>query len=627
MAKCSGAVCSMWGDPHVDSCDNAQYDCHADGLITMMENHLFKIQGHFVPVGDQMTQWLAEERAGRFNYGATWANDIAVQLMPQDKEENAVTFQLGFGNLNQYVDPVTREPFFPSETGCLVNRYYGGQYLGHQKVSNLMVCRDNCESDASCTAFNYWQDHTCTLQEPLNEEDQYPYTPGHGRVVAGSMSSTCGLPPQEMPIEEQESRLKHGRIGDHNCPLLFHVDGELQDISNIDMDNGYLYGDATSKISVQMMPPQSELDRHGVRILREMPYGHPWYSEAYFTLQGTGPGEQWPCHWNFDVCLPATEEWQTNSVGLLGTPNGDSTDEFNDRDGNIIDMDAMIEQYTSEFSELTEIAVKERAWLDYCHDEWCVDEEDSIFTPSPGQTMDDILCNEQVYADPDPVCVMSDAQIEEACGQYIDATYEACRLDCCNGFCEEDFDTYNHDQNATQAPIQSPACINDEFFDTSTTTCPNNPAPLVSLLAQKGPSLPEDGVVFYDINPNAGNDDFRDVTFRVNNPFDAPADIFVKHVEDENENGFQSSKCAYLEDVPSGCDVGATVIEVACRKIDGKQPFAVVIVYFASQGIDLSGDQAEIDVCCKPPDYESTVGVASYTFEVKCSCPDDTAAQ
>ena len=624
--KCKGAVCQLWGDPHFYSCDQQEYDCQAVGLVTFMKNHVFDIQGNLVPVGGGEVEWLAKNRVGRFNYGATFTNDIAIDVMPSD--ESVPTFQLGFGNVNKYVDEKTGQRIFPSETGCNVGRYYKGEYIGFGKEPNLMQCRDRCERHPRCDSFNYWADHACTLRR-VNGGGHEHSDPSWGRTISGSMDSTCGLPPPVMPIEEQETRMKHGIIGESKgCPLLFHVNGEMKDISKIDSKNGYLYGGINSDTSVQMTGGGHQV------IIRHKISNNSW-AEAKLRLAGKGPGELWSCHWNLDVCLPESdkEQFKEESVGLLGTPNGDKNDEFHDRNGNKFDIEALINQYKRDNPDLTDIANKERAWLDYCYDNWCVDKKDAIMVPPPGQELNDILCQEKIYADPEPACIMTDQQVEAECGEMVGAAYDACRMECCNGSCDEAKDELRklsnpEEPNTPEITPPAPVCNNDTFERTSETACPElSSTPVVKLLSS--PSPPEDSVIIYDINPNAGNDDFRAVSFKVNNPFDSETDIYVKHEEDRLQIGIQDSKCSSRQNVESGCDNEAPTIEVACRNYDNVNPFALVKVYFVSEGFDFEGvdDSLQVDKCCADPelyDY-NRVNVIAYTFEIQCSCPEDSA--
>eukprot|EP00529_Nitzschia_sp_RCC80_P007295 CAMPEP_0113453290 /NCGR_PEP_ID=MMETSP0014_2-20120614/7282_1 /TAXON_ID=2857 /ORGANISM="Nitzschia sp." /LENGTH=1307 /DNA_ID=CAMNT_0000344681 /DNA_START=135 /DNA_END=4058 /DNA_ORIENTATION=+ /assembly_acc=CAM_ASM_000159 len=54
LGTCVGAICSVWGDPHIVSCDNKKWDCQAEGLFTYMKNDLFDIQTHFVQLDTPM---------------------------------------------------------------------------------------------------------------------------------------------------------------------------------------------------------------------------------------------------------------------------------------------------------------------------------------------------------------------------------------------------------------------------------------------------------------------------------------------------------------------------------------------------------------------------------------------
>jgi hypothetical protein len=51
LGYCNGAVCGMWGDPHIITCDGLAYDCQGEGIFTMMKNHLYNVQGHFISIG------------------------------------------------------------------------------------------------------------------------------------------------------------------------------------------------------------------------------------------------------------------------------------------------------------------------------------------------------------------------------------------------------------------------------------------------------------------------------------------------------------------------------------------------------------------------------------------------
>ena len=164
------------------------------------------------------------------------------------------------------------------------------------------------------------------------------------------------------------------------------------------------------------------------------------------------------------------------------------------------------------------------------------------------------------------------------------------------------------------------------FKDTSDTVCPNSATPVVKLLKSHGDvPLPEGVDIFYgivtDMEPHDGAFG-PTVKFKVNNPFDSNADVYVKH-EKSVLGGFNDIHCVEFDDIAGGCDDEAEDIEVACRHFDGVAPFALVNVYFASRGLT-TDSSVDVDKCCHAPEYASDIGVVRYTFEIQCNCPEAT---
>jgi len=164
--------------------------------------------------------------------------------------------------------------------------------------------------------------------------------------------------------------------------------------------------------------------------------------------------------------------------------------------------------------------------------------------------------------------------------------------------------------------------------DTSDTVCPDSDTPVVKLLGSSGDvPLPEGADIFYgivtDMEPHDGATGTT-VKFKVNNPFDSNADVYVKH-EKSVLGGFNDPHCVELDDTAGGCDNEAEDIEVACRHFDGVAPFAVVHVFFASSGLT-TDSSVDVDQCCEAPEYASDIGVVEYTFEIQCNCPTEGEA-
>jgi choice-of-anchor A domain-containing protein len=90
LGKCVGAVCGVWGDPHIITCDDLHYDCQAVGLFTIMKNHMFNVQGNFVFID---TPWG----------GASITNDLAIDYL-KNPPNGVPTMQFSFPNFEK-IDP------------------------------------------------------------------------------------------------------------------------------------------------------------------------------------------------------------------------------------------------------------------------------------------------------------------------------------------------------------------------------------------------------------------------------------------------------------------------------------------------------------------------------------------
>ena len=225
LGRCSGAVCGMWGDPHMVTCDGLAYDCQGIGIFTLMDNHMFKVKGNFVDVG-------AHEHGLIRGWGLTHGGSITNDIMIHFKENpNVPVIQLGFGDLTG------DEPDeIPSEEGCSEWTTFdpvdmGGD--GGRTVENtLQDCRARCDAHPRCTQFSWWADGGCHL----NDDNAVPEPSNRDwpRPLAGVTGSSCGTP-QDQEIElsgENGENDKFGLIREQ-CPLLMYIDGELIDLSGI----------------------------------------------------------------------------------------------------------------------------------------------------------------------------------------------------------------------------------------------------------------------------------------------------------------------------------------------------------------------------------------------------------
>lgn len=620
MGQCRGAVCGLWGDPHMVTCDGLGYDCQSVGLVNVMNNTMWQVQAHYVPVG------LVEAglvRGWGLTEGATLTNGIALEYKYDD---SVPVMQFGFGDLSKH------DGTFASERGCIVNEYYnptnGVWGQGRTVEPSIRACRLRCEATEGCSAFNWWADGGCHLNTAGRATRP---APGNwARSVRGTLDSECGTLRDPDELEDVDEREKHGQLGRNgnrpNCPLLYYEDGILKDISTVGK-NGFYYGHHGADHLAQ------NINNHAIRIAHKLPDGS--YAEAHLIAKGAGPNEIWSCHFDFYICLPASRQTEfmegpgpNINQGLLGTPNGNRNDEFSYRDSG---------EGVSQWEFKKHNQNWHKSLIDYCYGEQCIKQEDSIFTPPSHQTFDDIKCHNMNFTDFSvdmDHCVLTGEEIVSSCAEMPPLMVHACEIDCCEGGCDEmreteeevtglkELSTNPRDILYDEPKLAPPACEDLTFHDTSSTVCPGTD--IVKLLKTHGTQeIPDGGEIIYGIKPNSGDDNIdRTVKFRVNNPFPEDSHVYIKYDHSVMDAAFQDPKCDTFLPVKSGCDDQAPELEVSCKEFDGVTPFALVSVYFASESI--TGTTA-IDQCCKPEDYagmETEYGIVEYTFEIDCTCPE-----
>lgn len=614
LGQCQGATCGLWGDPHIITCDGLGYDCQGLGTFNLMENHMYKIQGRFVDIGAHEHNLV---RGWGLTQGASLTNDIAIQfkrqlpLGPNGELEDPPVIQFGFGDLSRH------DGTFPSEDGCTEYQYYNPNDMTGQRRSvepSVEACRERCEGVTDCTKFSWWADGGCHV----NDDHQTPRaSPRNWPRSLSGPKEECGHPPEPAELEDDEERFKAGVIGPR-CPLLMHLDGNLIDISQVG-NWGFYLGGHDGPIKVQ------NINNHAILIQYFL--GNGEFAEIHLVVRGHGPGELWSCHFDFWVCLPEIEQGEFMkagaSTGLMGTPNGNTQDDYMDKFGETIH----IVNHANDW---------QKTMIDYCYDNHCTLHDDSIMTPPAGMTFEDIKCENVDYQPWDPEdfsCVLTPEQIYEQCSHKPPLMIHGCELDCCRGGCNyvedvvaevTEFKTLSTEKQDIVHDDPKPpvgACPEGEFENTSDTVCPSSDLDIVKVLSTSGTQpLPPHKDVFYDIKMDSGDDNKgRTLKFKVNNPFDEKADAYVKYGKSVFGHSFLDPKCGPLKGLDSGCDNDATEFEVGCRDYDSIEPFALVQVYFVSSAVE---GNTEIDECCYADD-EDDRGVVMYTFEIQCACPEN----
>jgi len=695
LGKCNGALCGIWGDPHIITCDGLTYDCQGTGLFTMMKNHVWNIQGHFLPVGAAEMK-LVIDLWHQYPV-ATQTNDIIIEYVPssqgidrklkfnkQKKNNNGQNQNNGQiknyggngGNSNSnsnggksdsndfidedkiyggvapntgtdsdsslvptmqfsFPDLSAHDGLVPSEEGCLVGFHYKPMNMQGHGLSNeptIQACRERCDSIEGCVKFSYHGDGNC---HPQDENSLLVVTPSYwSRSVAGPVHK-CGI---ELPRTKTTtefpfaSTLLESRTKGNNCPFNFYLGGELQDISNLEA-GGYLYGDAHSDHSAKL-----DGDTR-IRVSHKTESGA--ISEAMLQVTGDGPGELFGCHWDFWVCLPEEEQdrFEEYSVGLFGSPDGNRQNDW-------MDVTAQPLAIPSDH--------KGRGAFDYCHENWCVSEEDSLMTYPDGTTYGDHKCVDEEYVPFDvnnEVCVISAQKIITKCAEKPPSLVHACQVECCYGGCNT-FDEVEEQivelvtldtEEASEDIVFDPPVVEEDPFclstgekvSTSDTVCPASPNGLVQIVHKDSDKLPEGGdqdIIYGIVLEEAKDDNIgQSVKFRVDNIVATEADVFVRYEKKVGEFA-NDPACESMPNTQSGCDVDATEIEVGCVEFPNVEPFALVDIFFVSNAansfiqMNAAADTA-VEKCCKPPDAyqfdENGYGVLKYTLKIQCSCPSN----
>lgn len=610
--KCKGQRCGLWGDPHMVTCDGYTYDCQGTGIFTLMRNELWDVQGTFVTVGDR-----EKESVGLTHASVT--NDVMINLTAVD---DYPLFQAGFGDLSSH------DGTHPSEIGCKAGYYYKNTDMKGQKrsvESTIRKCRERCETVTDCTKFSWWKDGGCHLNSEGQKERKI--NPSWTKGFAGTLDSECGKEHEVKELEDETERDNHGEIWNH-CPLLMYLDGEMIDISG--KKDEFLVGDGDSNFSVEMQ------GNRNVLVSYKVGDGVDDWAVVRLMAEGDGPGELWSCHWSVWVCIPKIYQstpLTTETVGLLGSPDGDTSNDWMQPDGTPIPLDPSKNHGTS---------------IAYCYDNWCVPQDKSLMTYPGDTTYEDWKCEEHDYKDytntetaEEEECEVGGKMIEKHCLDTIDIYRHNCEYDCCHGGCSIGDPevpegliaiTLNTDTEVPEVDIVDHRdCDGDDFKKTAKDVCPLTPGGVVELYhSSEGAPDIDVNKLFYGIIMDAEMHDDKNgkmVSFKINNHFDG-GNVYTKHYESYLET-FLDPACDATFNFAAGCPEDrkspSSDIEVACHEYDGMTSFATFTVYMESADIK---NENKVDDCCladnPKPDtvIEEEMGVHKYTYKIMCDCPD-----
>ena len=130
----------------------------------------------------------------------------------------------------------------------------------------------------------------------------------------------------------------------------------------------------------------------------------------------------------------------------------------------------------------------------------------------------------------------------------------------------------------------------------------------------------EEGDFIWDISFATSPEGENLVKFKVDNPFNTPADVYVQYHENSvGVLGALDAKCVQSPLQP-GCFPGASEITAVCLSLDGKKPFTVVTIFFVTADSEIIGSVATVPECCYETPRQGPIGKVAYTFEIYCGC-------
>ena len=158
--------------------------------------------------------------------------------------------------------------------------------------------------------------------------------------------------------------------------------------------------------------------------------------------------------------------------------------------------------------------------------------------------------------------------------------------------------------------------------------CPTASSSIVKVIhSSTTAEIPDGQPIIYGIThkPVLDDEHGREVTFRVDNPFENNANTYVRYSKMAGLHG-NDPACEALPELVPGCDVESQEINVGCTEHPHQNPFAIVDVYFASDDSFVvnnadAGTEVEVEECCEAPDYGPGFGVIKYSFKIECLCP------
>jgi hypothetical protein len=398
----------------------------------------------------------------------------------------------------------------------------------------------------------------------------------------------------------------------NKCGAHLYLDGQLQEINRGDAivtEDYVIVSDAKSnKVDIQFFK-NGEDPTIAIRV----------------TARGE-PQQSLGCVMDAKICLPFNEpDLLEGTTGLLGTPNGDRTDEW-------------IVPGTGEVLELVQYGAEP---FGFCTNHYCVEREsDSLFVYEELSHKDRYSCSNDFPGEVDlssppddilAICGEEDAEClmegilggQDAAIRKLDIEQKIEAIALTPGLTPDaTFDI----PSLPPAAAEEECMLNPEdVVNSGSKYCPTNYG-VVAEHVEGTSSSPGDVDILWDISGHTNADGSSSVQFKVQNPFPATTDLFVRYDHPTGEGGLEQA-CEKHVLEPCG---GTVAVPITAKCLNGGgNPFTLVQLYFVDT-TDSLADQifgpVDVHECCHPGDIPATT-VAHYSFLIPCSCPAGTPAR
>jgi hypothetical protein len=128
--------------------------------------------------------------------------------------------------------------------------------------------------------------------------------------------------------------------------------------------------------------------------------------------------------------------------------------------------------------------------------------------------------------------------------------------------------------------------------------------------------------LFYGIS-FGGTEEAPEVSFKVDNPFEENADIYIQYENHiaEGEPG-RKDVCEKFPNTPGGNPAASEVTATCWVPVDGSTPFTVVTVYVATTDESVVPSDVTIPECCyEEEELDPLWNKVMYTYAMFCRCP------